>query len=76
MTDKVVSNKVFFKSHAADLEKIIMKYRSDKELYPEYMEKLSLHNKKTSKGPIKKKMGRKCGHFTKGKIQMANKHMK
>ena len=40
------------------------------------MEKLSLHNKKTSKGPIKKKMGRKCGHFTKGKIQMANKHMK
>ena len=53
-----------------------MKYRSDKELYPKYMEKLSLCNKKTSNGPIKKKMGRKCGHFIKEKIQMANKHMK
>lgn len=38
-----------------------MKYRSDKELYPKYMEKLSLCNKKTSNGPIKKKWAGNVG---------------
>ena len=77
--DKAVVHAIIRKAkrQPSEWEKIIANETTDKELISKiYMQQLMQLNTRKTNNPIKKWAKELNRHFSKGDIQMANKHMK